>query len=110
MRKGKISPFLTMFSVHSYLSLVYQNAVLCSNGLINCFPNNKFYSSKLKQFADDNFEFDENSKYYSKRVENSVGKGKLNSFKPISHFPLEFSKDCISCRHVKTLRACLRKG
>ena len=29
-------------------------------------------SSKLKEFSDDNFEFDENSKKFSKRVETTV--------------------------------------
>ena len=33
--------------------------------------------SKLKQSADDNFKFDENSRKISKRVENSVGKGEI---------------------------------
>ena len=32
-------------------------------------------SSKLKEFADDNFEFDENGRKFSKWVENTVGKG-----------------------------------
>ena len=31
-------------------------------------------SSKLKEFADDNFKFDENGTKFSKRVENTVGK------------------------------------
>ena len=33
--------------------------------------------SKLKQFADDIFKFDENSRKFSKRVENTVGKGEI---------------------------------
>ena len=34
---------------------------------LNSLPNNNFYdSSKLKKFADDNFEFDENSQSYPK--------------------------------------------
>ena len=32
-------------------------------------------SSKLKEFADDNFKFNENGGEFSKRVENTVGKG-----------------------------------
>ena len=40
------------------------------------FPNDKFLDfSKLKEFADDNFKFDENGRQLSKRVENNVGKG-----------------------------------
>ena len=34
-------------------------------------------SSKLKELADDNFKFDENGKTFSKREENTVGKGKI---------------------------------
>ena len=34
-------------------------------------------SSKLNEFADDNFRFDENGRMLSKRVENTVGKEKL---------------------------------
>ena len=51
-------------------------------------------SSKLKEFADDNFEFDE-------IAENSPSRA-------ISSFPTVFSKD-LYWRHVKT-RACLGKG
>ena len=34
-------------------------------------------SSKLKEFADDNFKFDENGRNFSKWVENTVGKGEI---------------------------------
>ena len=34
-------------------------------------------SSKLKEFADDNFKFDENGRKLSKQVENTVGKGEI---------------------------------
>ena len=44
-------------------------------------------SSKLKEFADDNFKFDENGRKFSKQVENTVGKGE------IATFPAVFSKD-----------------
>ena len=33
--------------------------------------------SKLKELADDNFKFDENGKTFSKRIENTVGKGEI---------------------------------
>ena len=35
------------------------------------------YSSKLKEVADDNFEFDENERKFSKQVENTLGKGEI---------------------------------
>ena len=36
--------------------------------------------SKLKQSADDNFEFDENIRKFSKRVENTVVKGEIAGY------------------------------
>ena len=45
---------------------------------LNPFPNNKILdSSKLKEFADGNFKFDENGRKFFKRVENTVGKGAI---------------------------------
>ena len=32
---------------------------------------------KLKEFADDNFQLDDNGKKFSKQVENTVGKGEI---------------------------------
>ena len=63
--------------------------------------------SKLKEFADDNFTFDENGRKFSKRVENT-GKRRYCSLRAISPFPTAFSKN-LYCRHVKT-RACSGKG
>ena len=54
-------------------------------------------SSKLKEFADDNFKFDENGRKFSKRVENT-GKRKNCSISP---FPRMFLTDMYS-RQVKT--------
>ena len=34
-------------------------------------------SFKLKEFADDNFEFDEHGRKFSKRVENTKGLGEI---------------------------------
>ena len=44
-------------------------------------------SSKLKEFADDNFTFDENGKKFSKWVENSVGKGENARYEQFPLFP-----------------------
>ena len=45
---------------------------------INPLPDAQILdSSKLKEFADDNFKFDENGRKLSKRVENIVGKGEI---------------------------------
>ena len=63
---------------------------------INPFPNDKLYSSKLKEFADDNFKFDENGRKLSKRVENTVGKGEIACDEQFLLFPLCFQKACFS--------------
>ena len=63
-------------------------------------------SSKLKEFADDNFNFDENGRKFSKKMENTAGKGEITGYEQFLVFIL-FSKD-LNCRHVKTW-ACLGK-
>ena len=64
-------------------------------------------SSNLKEFADDNVRIDEKGRKFSKRVENTVGKGEIAPYGQFLLFPV-FSKD-LYCRQVKT-RACLGKG
>ena len=51
-------------------------------------------SSKLKEFADDNFKFDENDRKFSKRVENTVGKGGIACNEQFLCFPQCFQKNC----------------
>ena len=42
------------------------------------FPKRQILdSSKLREFADDMFEFNQNGRKFSKRVENTVGKGEI---------------------------------
>ena len=65
-------------------------------------------SSKLKEFSDDNFKFDENGRKFFKQVENTVGKGEIARHEQFLLFLTLFSKD-LYCRHVKS-RACLGKG
>ena len=50
-------------------------------------------SSKLEEFADDNFKFDKNGSLLSKRVENIVGKGEIAHYKQFLLYPV-FSKAC----------------
>ena len=64
-------------------------------------------SSKLKEFAEDNFEFNENGRKFSKRLENT-GKRRNCSLRAISPFSTVLSKD-LYCKHVKT-RNCFGKG
>ena len=44
-------------------------------------------SSKLKEFADDNFKFDENGTKFSRRVEYTVGKGEIACHEQFLLFP-----------------------
>ena len=44
-------------------------------------------SSKLKEFVDDNFKFDENGRQLSKQVENTVGKGEIARYEQFLLFP-----------------------
>ena len=53
-------------------------------------------SSKLKEFADDNFKLDENGKKVSKRVENTVGKGEIARYEQFLLFP-QYCNGPVSC-------------
>ena len=44
-------------------------------------------SSKLKEFADDNFKLDKYGRKFSKRVENTVGKGEIAHNEQFLLFP-----------------------
>ena len=48
----------------------------------------------MKQSADDNFEFDANSRKFSKLVENTVGKGEIARYEQFLLFPQCFQKVC----------------
>ena len=51
-------------------------------------------SSKLKAFADDNFNCDENGRKLSKRVENTVWKGEIARYEQFLLFPQCFQTTC----------------
>ena len=59
---------------------------------INSSPNDKSQTSKIKEFADDNFKFDENSRMLAKQVENTVGKGEIACYVQFLLFPQCFQK------------------
>ena len=64
-------------------------------GSINCLSNDKILDkSKLNEFADDNFKFDENGRQLSKRVENTSGKGEIACYKQFLLSPECFQKAC----------------
>ena len=51
-------------------------------------------SSKMKEFADDNFKFDKNGRKFSTRVENIVGKGEIAHYEQFLLFPQCFQTAC----------------
>ena len=59
----------------------------------NPFPNDKFLDlSKLKEFADDNLIFDEDSIKFSRDVETTEGKGEIAHKEHFLLFPQFFQK------------------
>ena len=102
---GVLMPFSTVF--HLYRSSLCTYPCYPEVLLILSLTTN-FNASKLKEFADDNFKFDENGREFSKWVENTAGKRRNCSLRAISPFPKVFSKG-LHCRHVKS-SACLGEG
>ena len=49
---------------------------------------------RLKEFAHDNFNFDEYGRKFSKQVENTVGKGEIACYEQFLLFPQCFQKTC----------------
>ena len=63
---------------------------------LNPLPEDKILDrSKLKQSADDSFKFDENSRKFSKRVENTVGKEETARYEQFLLYPQCFQKACL---------------
>ena len=61
---------------------------ICVLKSFNPLPDDKILDrSKLRQSADDNFKFHENSRNLSKRVENTVGKGEIAGYEQFLLFP-----------------------
>ena len=48
----------------------------------------------MKEFADDNFKFDENGRKFFKQVENNVGKGEIARYEQFLLFPQCFQEPC----------------
>ena len=63
--------------------------------LFNPLPDDKILDrSNLKQSAENNFKFDENSRKFSKWVENTAGKGEIVRYEQFLLFPQCFQKAC----------------
>ena len=57
------------------------------------FPKRQILdSTNLKEFADDNFKFDENGRKFSKWLENTVEKGEFARYEQFVPFPQCFQK------------------
>ena len=70
----------------------HHKSVVCKRLNPNQRPN--LDSSKMKDFADNNFEVDENDRKFSKLVENTVGKGEIARNEQFLNFPQCFQKTC----------------
>ena len=63
--------------------------------MVKPFPKRKILdSSKLKEFAANNFKVDENGRKFSKWIENTVGKGEIDCYEQFLLFPDCFQKTC----------------
>ena len=51
-------------------------------------------SSKLKEFADDNFKFHRIGRKFSDRVKNTMGKGEIARYEHFLFYPQCFQKTC----------------
>ena len=58
------------------------------------FPKLQILDYKLKEFADDNFKFHGYGRKFSKRVQNTVGKGEIARYEQFLLFPPRFQKIC----------------
>ena len=74
-------------STHTSLSnLLYAN--------LTHFQTTNYRLFQTKEFADDNFKFDENGRKLSKWIENTVGKGEIARYEQFLLFPQCFQKAC----------------
>ena len=61
---------------------------------LTLYQTTEFRLFNTEEFADNNFKFDENGRKFSKRVENTVGKGEIARYMQFFLFPLCFQKIC----------------
>ena len=74
----------TMFPIHPRKNFCFYT-----------FPKRQISdASKLKEFADDNFNFDENGRKFFEWVENTVGKRKIAPYEQYLLFPQYLQKTC----------------
>ena len=84
-----------MHSVWTWLKVLSFRAGLIHLENILTFPKPQILDcSKLKEFADDDFEFGENGRESSKWVENTVRKGEIAQYEQFLLFPQCFQRTC----------------
>ena len=71
-----------------------QNTCLNDSRQLTLSQTTDFKLVQIKQSADDNSKFDENSRKFSKRVENTVGKEEIARYEQFLLFPQCFQKTC----------------
>ena len=59
----------------------------------------------MKEFAEENSKFDENERKFSKRVENTVGKGEIAHYEQFLRFRQCFQKTCTEDTYKKGMFA-----
>ena len=64
--------------------------------MLTLYQTTNFRLFQLKEFADDNFKFDENGRKLSKQVENTVGKGEIACYEQFRLSPQCFKQACFS--------------
>ena len=61
--------------------------------MLYLFPKQQLLdSSRLKEYADDNFRFDKNDSKFSRPVENTAGRGEIAHYEQFLLFPQCFQK------------------
>ena len=91
LEKEKLLVFFTVFK--RPVLQTHENKGLFGKGLTH-YQTTNFRLLKLKEFADNNFKFDENSRKLSEGVQNTVGKGEIARYEQFLLFPLCFQKAC----------------
>ena len=78
-KNGKSGEMLiTSISSFSHTVFYLVRNKFCPFSYLLPFPKRQILgSSRLKEYADNNFKFDENGRKFAKRVENTVGKGEI---------------------------------
>ena len=80
--------FSKVFQLESFMTLK-----LCCKEL-TLYQTTNLEWSKLKEFADDNFKFDENGRNLYEWVGNTVGKEEIARCEQFLHFLQRFQKTC----------------